>query len=231
MAGEIWQTGVMTSDTVSLAPTVWRYDRREMVADGIVHVIGVASAVAGAAVLIAATVVSGKAGSTVPAIVYAAGLLTAFAASMAYNLWPVSPMKWLLRRLDHSAIFVLIAATYTPFLAELPAGAVRTGLLAGLWSIAAVGIALKVAFPGRYDKAAVAAYLAMGWSGLAAGPAIFPVLSTATLTLIVVGGVVYSTGVIFHLWNALRFQNAIWHSFVLAGAAVHYVAVYRTLVP
>jgi len=98
-------------------------------------------------------------------------------------------------------------------------------LLAGVWSVAMVGIVLKLFCPGRFDRLSVGLYLAMGWSGLIAYDAGLSSLPRLALWFIVAGGLLYSFGVIFHAWRRLRFQNAIWHSFVLMGAACHYTAV------
>jgi hemolysin III len=157
--------------------------------------------------------------------VYGAGLLAMLGFSAAYNLWPVSPRKWLLRRFDHSAIYVLIAATYTPFFVQLSDRLFAMSLLAGVWCVATIGIVLKLFWPGRFDRVSVGLYLAMGWSGLVAYDAGVAALPQLALWFIVAGGALYTTGVIFHAWQRLRFQNAIWHSFVLLGAACHYTAV------
>jgi hemolysin III len=203
----------------------WNYDRAELVADGIVHGIGVFSAIIGVTVLIVLAAVFASAYEVVTVSVYAAGLLAMLGFSAAYNLWPVSPRKWILRRFDHSAIYVLIAATYTPVFAQLQDRVFAMSLLAGVWGVAAVGIAVKLALPGRFDRLAVGLYLAMGWSGLVAYDAGLSSLPSVALWCIVAGGVLYSFGVIFHAWQRLRFQNAIWHCFVLLGAACHYTAV------
>ncbi|RTL76706.1 MAG: hemolysin III family protein, partial [Bradyrhizobiaceae bacterium] len=160
---------------------------------------------------------------------YAAGLIAMLAFSAIYNLWPISPVKWVLRRFDHSAIYVLIAATYTPFLAQMTDRRLGFLLMGGVWSVALIGIALKVFYPGRFDKLAVVLYLALGWSGVMAYDSIAASLSSTTLWLIAIGGVLYSAGVIFHAWERLRFQNAIWHGFVLLAAACHYSAVLDTV--
>ena len=153
------------------------------------------------------------------------GLLAMLGFSAAYNLWPVSRRKWLLRRFDHSAIYILIAATYTPVFAQMQDRVFAMSLLAGVWSVAAVGIVLKLFFPGRFDRVSVGLYLAMGWSGLIAYDAGLSRLPQLAFWFIVAGGFLYSFGVIFHAWHRLRFQNVIWHSFVLMGAACHYTAV------
>ncbi|WFS23546.1 PAQR family membrane homeostasis protein TrhA [Rhizobium rhododendri] len=164
-------------------------------------------------------------GEIAAAWIYGLGLVLTLTMSFSYNIWPVSPTKWILRRFDHSAIFVLIAATYTPFLERGSGDPLLLSTLIALWVFAAIGIVLKCGFPGRYDRLAILLYLAMGWSGvLVAGPVAARIPSVSML-LIVVGGVVYSLGVIFHVWEKLRFQNAIWHAFVLTAAGIHYAAV------
>jgi hemolysin III len=130
-----------------------------------------------------------------------------------------------LRRFDHSAIYVLIAATYTPFIMAIKDSILAIALLVGVWCVAIVGIVLKLSFPGRFDRLAVGLYLAMGWSGFMLYDAVVAALPAMALWFVIVGGALYSLGVIFHAWHRLRFQNAIWHSFVLLGASCHYTAV------
>src|SRR6201996_3668455 len=133
----------------------WNYDRAELIADGIVHGLGVFSGIIAVTVLIVIAAVFASAYEVVTWLVYAAGLLAMLGFSAAYNLWPVSRRKWILRRFDHSAIYVLIAATYTPIFAQLPDRVFAMSLLAGVWSVAAVGIVLKLFFPGRFDRISV----------------------------------------------------------------------------
>jgi hemolysin III len=203
----------------------WNYDRAEVFADAIVHAMGIGFGLVATTSLV--FFVGGNQSSInfLAVSVYAAGLLTMLVLSATYNLWPVSPRKWLLRRFDHSAIYLLIAATYTPFISQAADSKFATEFLVGVWTVACIGIALKIKFPGRFDKLAVATYLGMGWSGLIAYNAIATSLSPSVLALIAVGGALYTFGVIFHSWERLRFQNAIWHGFVVLGAACHYAAV------
>jgi hemolysin III len=203
----------------------WNYDRAELIADGVVHVLGVGFGLIATTALIVLAGVFASAFEIVSVSVYAVGLLAMLGFSAAYNLWPVSPRKWLLRRFDHSAIYVLIAATYTPFFVQLSNRAFATLLLAGVWCVAIMGIVLKLFWPGRFDRVSVGLYLAMGWSGLIAYDAGVAALPQVALWFIAAGGALYTLGVIFHAWQRLRFQNAIWHSFVLLGAACHYTAV------
>jgi len=206
----------------------WDYDRTELLADGIVHVLGVIIAVAAAAVLIVIAVHAGNITRLTAVSIYLAGLLAMFLFSAVYNLWPVSPVKWWLRRLDHSAIYLLIAATYTAFMLPMY-GAAPAVTLAAVWSAALAGITIKLLWPGRFDKMSIALYLTMGWSGILTIGPVSAVLPPTTLFLIAAGGALYSVGVVFHVWNSLRFQNAIWHGFVLAAAACHYAAVLTSL--
>jgi hemolysin III len=203
----------------------WNYDSAELIADGIVHGIGVFGGVVGATVLIVLAAVFASAYEIVTVSVYAAGLLTMLGFSAAYNLWPVSERKWLLRRFDHSAIYTLIAATYTPIFAQLPDRVFAMSLLAGVWGVAAGGVAIKLFLPGRFDRLSVGIYLALGWSGMVAFDAGLSSLPQLAFWFILAGGLLYSFGVIFHAWQRLRFQNVIWHCFVLLGAACHYTAV------
>jgi hemolysin III len=203
----------------------WNYDRAELIADGVVHGVGVFFGLVAATVLIVLTAVYASPLDVAVVSVYVAGLLAMLVLSATYNLWPVSRAKWVLRRFDHSAIYLLIAATYTPFIMELKSSVFAMALLAGVWCVAIVGIVLKLVLPGRFDRISVGLYLAMGWSGLMLYGRVVAALPTLALWFVVAGGALYSFGVIFHAWRRLRFQNAIWHCFVLLGAACHYTAV------
>ena len=116
------------------AGLTWNYDRAEIIADGVVHAIGVSFGFVGAVSILLAASNSAQSHEVVPLLIYVAGLLAMLGLSAAYNMWPVSGAKWLLRRFDHSAIYVLIAGTYTPFLAQLKAGLTSSGLSIGIWS-------------------------------------------------------------------------------------------------
>lgn len=203
----------------------WDYDPHEILADGIVHLLGIVLSVVAVLVLLGLTAVYANSTQMVSVAIYATGLVAMLTISASYNLWPVSPAKWLLRSVDHSAIFVLIAATYTPFLAQIHDRFIGVALLIGVWSVAAFGIGLKIFMPGRFEKLSLGLYLALGWSGVVAYDSLSSSLPSTTMWFIVAGGLLYSFGVIFHAWQRLRFQNAIWHSFVLLAAACHYTAV------
>jgi hemolysin III len=208
----------------------WNYDRHEIIADGIVHAVGVIVGIVSIIVLLVLAAPIVGAWEFTSILVYGAGLLTVLTVSALYNLWPVSPIKWMLRRFDHSAIYLLIAGTYTPFITQMKANAESIALLVGVWLTSLVGIALKLSFPGRFDRLSILLYLFLSWSGVMAYESVFGALPGSTLWLLAIGGILYTAGVVFHLWESLRFQNAIWHTFVLVAAACHYGAVLDCLV-
>src|SRR6478672_8240206 len=139
----------------------WNYDRAEIIADGVVHAIGVSLGFVGAIAIVFAASNSAQSHFG-PLFVYVTGLLAMLGLSATYNMWPVSGAKWLLRRFDHSAIYVLIAGTYTPFLAQMKVGLASAGLNIGIWSVAAFGVVLKLLLPGRFERLAIVLYLLLG---------------------------------------------------------------------
>jgi hemolysin III len=215
----------MTIDFGRPAGFPWKYDRCEIIADGVIHALGICFGLIGAVIIIVIASHSTKIVANTSVLIYAAGLVAMLGFSAAYNMWPVSPTKWILRRFDHSAIYLLIAGTYTPFIAQLKISFSSGGLLTGVWLMAGVGVVLKIVLPGRFDRVAVVLYLLLGWSGVMVYGSVIASLPSLTFWLLAAGGVLYSMGVIFHLWRGLRFHNAIWHAFVLLAAGCHYTAV------
>lgn len=213
-------------------PFIGRYthSRAELIADGVVHAIGIVLAVAAGSALLSISAFHTASGEYLAAVVFVVALLTVLSVSLAYNLWPISPAKWVLRRFDHAGIYLLIAATYTPFLAQLEDRVTAAWMAGVVWSAAAAGMAIKLFLPGRLDRLALVFYLAMGWSGIVILRPLIATLPIATLWLLFAGGVVYSCGVIFYTWQRLRFQSAVWHGFVVTGAGLHVAAMIDLLV-
>src|SRR5499433_2653472 len=185
----------------------WHYDRAEIIADGVVHAIGVCLWLIGAGTIVVMAVKIERV-DVAPILVYVIGLVTMLAFSAAYNMWPVSPVKWVLRRFDHSAIYLLIAGTYTPFLAQMKNALASAGLGIGVWLSAAVGMALKLALPGRFDRLAIILYLLLGWSGVITYDSLASAIPSSSLWLLAIGGILYSLGTLFHVWRRLRVENA-----------------------
>jgi hemolysin III len=212
----------------------WRPARRfsvaEMVADGIIHSIGLAGGLAAGAILLAVAIVK-TAPAEAPALaVYVGSLIVVLSVSLAYNMWPLTPAKQVLARLDQAAIFLFIAGTYTPFLAVLGGTPTATIMMVAVWGAALVGIALKLLVPQHFGRLAILLYLGIGWSGVLVFQQLAASLPPVASWLLVAGGVVYSLGIIFHLWEKLRFQNAVWHGFVVVAAMLHLAAILDCMV-
>ena len=202
---------------------------RDQMADRVVHVVGIGLGTAAAIALVVVTAVDGEAGDLVPILIYAIGLVAMLGCSAAYNVFNASVRREWLRRFDHAAIFAMIAGTYTPFTTRL-AGDWASGLTVAIWAVAATGIVLKLLRPRHIEAISIVLYLALGWIGLVAVGPFRSALDARTLPLLTLGGVIYTAGVVFHLWRRLPYQNAIWHGFVLVAASVHYVAVIGLIV-
>jgi hemolysin III len=198
---------------------------RERAADLCVHAIGVTASLVALAVLLIVGVESQATLWTVSLAIYGLALVATFSFSAGYNLAVRPKLKSILRRLDHAAIFLMIAATYTPFILIKMNNGWGLGLLAVVWVMAAIGIATKLFAPRHLEGVSTALYLVQGWAIIAAWQPLLSAVSGQVLTLLMIGGALYTIGVVFHLWQKLPFQNAIWHGFVLAAASVHYAAV------
>jgi hemolysin III len=201
------------------------YDRAEFTADALIHAVGCCLGLAGAAALLSVAINSATQAEFVSLVVYLLGLLSMLGLSAAYNVLPCTSARGALRCLDHSAIYLMIAGTYTAVLAQMNSDAASIGLLIAVWLTAAVGIALKLLLPGRFDRFALLLYLLLGWCGALIFGSIATALPSVSLWLLAVGGIIYTIGVIFYRWESLRFQNAIWHCFVLVAACCHYWAI------
>ncbi len=204
------------------------FTRTELWADGLVHALGIAIAMGLGLVLLRSAIES--AAHDFPALaIYLVSLVVVLSVSLAFNLCPItSPLKRPLARLDQAAIFLFIAASYTPYLLLLGPTPVSITMGAIIWGAALTGMALKLIVPHRFGRRAMGLYLAIGWSGLAVIGQLASALSAASLALLIAGGVVYSLGLVFHLWERLRFHNALWHLFVVTGASLHLLALFES---
>ena len=202
-----------------------RYSTRERVADGCIHVVGVTASVIALAALL---FVGAKAEATlwvVALAIYGLALVSMFSCSAGYHLIARPKPKEVFRRLDHASIFLLIAGTYTPFVLIKMNDPWGLTLLAVVWTMAAVGIAIKLFAPRFLEGLSTAIYLMQGWAVLAAWQPLVASVPGTAVALLMIGGALYTVGVVFHLWERLPYQNAIWHGFVLTAASVHYAAV------
>lgn len=228
------EPNLVQSDAV--IPRTWwtrgrPFSMAELIADGIVHAVGILVAVALGAVLLAFAAYE-TAPEELPALVlYVGSLLAVLGISLAFNLCPIdSRAKRTLARLDQAAIFLFIAGTYTPFLVLLGATPFSIGLGVLIWGAALTGMLLKLLIPQRFGRGAIILYLGIGWSGVLMLQGLAAHLPPASLWLLVGGGLAYSVGVIFHLWERLNFHNALWHGFVVVGASLHLISVLDCMV-
>ncbi|MEZ5751501.1 MAG: hemolysin III family protein [Paracoccaceae bacterium] len=203
------------------------YTRAEMVSDAVIHVTGLVLALMAVPVLVVlAVLVRGDAATVAGVSVYGVALIAMILCSGLYNIGQTSGIarahEWLLQRLDHAAIYIKIAGTYTPFTLISGHG---LGLTLGVWGAALAGVGLKLVSPERFKLVALALYLGMGWAVVLWGGTLFAALPVAVIVLMAVGGGLYTLGVAFYLWKALPFHYTIWHAFVLAASGVFYSAV------
>lgn len=201
------------------------YSHGEEIADLCIHVTGVTAGVAGALALLVLTLPSAGLLAVTSLGLYGAGLVAMLSFSALYNVVRTPPLKEWLRRLDHAAIFVMIAGSYTPFALVKIGGEWGIGLAAYVWAVAAAGAIAKLALPRRFERASVMLYLALGWTVIVAIQPLLAHVAAWAVVMIAVGGVLYTVGVAFHLWRRLPYHNAVWHLLVLLAAACHYAAV------
>jgi hemolysin III len=206
-----------------------QYTQAERVADGVIHVTGVAFSVVATAVMMMLAARALPAAATASLGVYAFGMVAVFACSAAYHLATRPRLKAILRRFDHAAIYVKIAGTYTPLAFVKMGDAVGFALLGAVWAITAFGATAKLLWPERLVRTSYVLYLAQGWAIVAALDSLVPAVSSRVLILLVLGGCLYTAGVVFHLWEKLRYHNAIWHGFVLLASACHFAAIVDAL--
>jgi hemolysin III len=198
------------------------YTRGERVADAIVHVAGVIFAINGGLwLLFHVTGLSVLASVSV----YCAGLFAMLTASALYNLWPHGNAREWLRRFDHAAIFIMIAATYTPFAVNRLHAPAGTAILGLIWLGATIGVILKMIFPRRFEIASVGLYLGLGWLIVAVIRPLSAAMAATDFRLLMAGGIVYSAGVVFYLFERLPYHKAIWHGFVLVAVILHFAAI------
>jgi len=187
--------------------------------------------VAGCAVLVTLAALRGNARHIVACSVYGATLVCLYAASTVYHSVRSRRLRRVMRFLDHSAIYLLIAGTYTPFMLVNLRGGWGWTLFGLVWGMAAAGIVLKVWYVGKFPIASTIVYVAMGWVAIVAVKPILAMVPVAGILWLLAGGLLYTAGVGFFAWEKLPYHHAIWHLFVIGGSVCHYIAVVRVVVP
>jgi hemolysin III len=201
------------------------YASREHAADAIVHISGIVVGLVAVTAMLVVAVCHLPLASTATLAIYGSSMLAMFVCSASYHLIPSARCTGVLQRLDHAAIFLKIAGTYTPFAAIKIGGIAGFGLLGLVWLIAMLGAAGKLLLKSTWDRIAIPLYLILGWIGLAMLEPLMASVTPTSIVLLGVGGLLYTVGVIFHVWRSLPYQKAIWHGFVLAGTGCHFGAV------
>jgi hemolysin III len=208
------------------------YSRGEELAHWATHALGAVASLAGIAWLLATAMANGAGPwRATGGVVFGASALLLFTTSVLYHGTTSPRLKPRLRLLDHSAIYVLIAGTYTPFALGVLDGGWGWTLFGLVWGLALAGIAAKLTLGFRFPLASTLLYLAMGWIGVVAARPLMQSLTPAELGWIVAGGLVYTAGVPFYLWKKRPYAHAVWHLFVLGGVACHFVAVLSVMAP
>jgi hemolysin III len=216
---------VMGSPSCPLSPRL----TLEEIANAVTHGVGLLLSIAGFVVLLVFAILHGTASHIIACSIYGVTLICLYAASTLYHAVNSPRLKRALKILDHSAIYLLIAGTYTPFLLLNLRGAWGWSLFGVVWGLAFAGIVFKFWFVDHFEHLSTAVYVAMGWLVIVAAKPVLAQVPTATLLWIIAGGLLYSSGVIFYLWKRLPYSHMVWHLFVLAGSACHYFAVLRSV--
>jgi hemolysin III len=199
--------------------------------NGVTHGVGFLLSIAGLVVLVVLATSRGGARHIVACSIYGSTLIILYLASTLYHSVSAPRAKPVLRLLDHIAIYLLIAGTYTPFTLLTLRGGWGWSLFGVIWGLALLGSAFKILFIGRFPKVSVVIYLAMGWMALVAVKPMLAALPTGGLWLILAGGAAYTVGVVFYAWESIPHHHAIWHVFVMLGSASHFFAVILYTLP
>jgi len=212
-------------------PSPSRYSKGEEIANSITHGLGAVLAVAGLVVLIVFAALYGNAWHIVSCSIFGAALVLLYLASTLYHAVQHPTAKPILRMLDHSAILVLIAGTYTPITLVSLHGPWGWALFGVIWGLATLGIVMESTRLRRFRTCLLALYVIMGWAVVVAIKPMTHNLGSGGLWLLLAGGLAYTGGLVFYLWNRLPYNHAIWHLFVLAGSIAHYFAVLLYIIP
>jgi hemolysin III len=202
---------------------------REEIIHSVTHGIGAVLAISGVGLLIAHAHACGGARHIISCSIFGASLIILYLASTLYHGIQHPKAKEILRIVDHSAIYLLIAGTYTPFTLVNLQGAWGWSLFGVIWGLAFLGIALRLTPLQRFSSLRLVLYITMGWAAVVAIKPLAASVPPGALILIVIGGLMYTVGIIFYLWRRLPYHHAIWHLFVLSGSILHYGAVFLSM--
>jgi hemolysin III len=212
-------------------PTKPTYSLSEEIASSVTHGIGLLLAVAALVVMVVFAALRGTAWHVVSCSIYGTTMVLMFAASTLYHSFPWPRAKAVLKVIDHSAIYLLIAGTYTPFLLISLRGPWGWSLFGVVWGLALVGVVFKIFFAGRFKLLSTLVYVGMGWMVVVAIRPLYQNLPMGGLVWLVAGGLFYTAGTAFYLGRRIPFNHAIWHAFVFAGSLCHFFSVMWYVIP
>lgn len=207
------------------------YTCAEEIANSITHGLGVLLSIGGLAVLVGFASLHGNVWHITASSIFGATLIFSYATSTLYHGIPLPEAKRVLKVLDHAAIYLLIAGTYTPFTLVSLRGPWGWSLFGVIWALALLGVILKTTMLGKLAGISTAIYLAMGWIVVIAIKPMLAAVESGGLVLLLLGGLAYSAGVIFYAWKKLPYNHAIWHLFVMIGSLCHYFAILFYVIP
>lgn len=207
------------------------YSDREEWIHAISHGLGFVAALVGLVVLLVATYDHGPTLHLMSVAIFGITLVVLYGSSTIYHGLPESDYKRIFRKLDHIAIYLLIAGTYTPFVVIKMPDAAGWTVLAVVWGLAALGITLELVRNSSTRRTSLGLYLLMGWLAVYALQPLFTILEPMSLALLVLGGLTYTVGVIFYAWHKLPYNHAVWHGFVLGGSTLHFASVIVFVIP
>jgi hemolysin III len=202
-----------------------QYTVGEEIANSITHGIGTILSIVGLVFLIVYAAMNGNAWHIVSFTIFGSTLFFLYLASTLYHSLPNPTVKMVFRRIDHSAIFLLIAGTYTPFTLIHMRGMWGWTIFGIIWTLAITGITLKIFTITRFKKLSLVLYILMGWLCVIAFNEMITKIPTPSLTLLMIGGFLYTSGVVFYIWKKLPYGHTIWHLFVLGGSTFHFFSV------
>jgi hemolysin III len=210
--------------------TTTYYSKKEEILNVISHLVGLVLSIAGLVLLVIFSSLYGNVWHIVSFSIFGSSMVVLYFASTIYPAAKKKTLRKKLNVLDHSAIYVLIAGTYTPYCLVTLNGALGWTLFGITWGIATVGISLKIFFTGKYNKLSTISYVLMGWVAVIAAKSLYTNLETAAFIYLLLGGVSYTIGALIFLWEKLPYNHAIFHGFVLIGTILHFVSVFFYLV-
>mgnify|MGYP006197942929 CR=1 FL=1 len=207
------------------------YTLGEEIANAITHGLGTAAAIVALTLMIVKALPALSGWQMAGIAVYGGSMISLFLSSTLYHSLTHPPTKAVLKRFDHSMIYLLIAGTYTPFLMITLKSAMAQTLLVIIWALALGGVLFKIFFVHRFKRASLITYLAMGWLSLLVVYELYEALPSPAFNLLIAGGLSYTLGAAFYAAKQYRYTHAIWHLFVLGGAACHCVAIAAYVIP